>query len=243
MKTLSKAIAIASVATVSAVAQAEVAVTAGVMSDYVFRGVQSSTGSGYAAVDYTAGGFNAGVWAADLDDAGLEVDIYLGYGIELESGLALSAGYTRYEYTDNGANDFLNDSQDEFNIAVGFAGFGVNYVLGSNNDVGISGSPEEDQDFDVITLTYDAENWGVLVGMVDKDDIDSAIVGEAEYNWAEVYTSAEVAGLTVTATVGVQFGAEIDHDEDAMPLAGGQTVDTSSNDGYITFDISKSFDL
>ncbi len=245
MKTISKAIAIASLATVATAANAEVSVTGGVMSDYVFRGVSQSTGSGYAAVDYEQSGFYAGVWGADVGDS-LEVDIYLGYGIELESGLTLGAGYTQYEYTDNGDNvegDFeAGASQSEFNIALGIAGFGLNYVLGTNNDIGFNNVLEKDQDYDVITLTYDAETWGVLVGMVNKDDIDTVTVGEEEYNWAEIYTSADVAGLTVTATVGVQFGAEIDHDEGAA-LNNGQLVDTSSNDGYITFDISKSFDL
>jgi uncharacterized protein (TIGR02001 family) len=222
MKTISKAIAIASLATVATAANAEVAVTGGVMSDYVFRGISQSTGSGYAAVDYEESGFYAGVWGADVGDA-LEVDLYLGYGIELDSGVSISAGFTRYEYTSNRENADL--SQDEFNLNLGMAGFGIGYVLGSNNlDAG-------DQDYDVITLTYDAENWGFLVGMVDNDDQDNNPGSESEYNWAEVSTSAEVAGLTVGATVGVQFNAE----------AGG--ADTESNDGYITFDISKSFDL
>ena len=245
MKNLTKAIALASVATLATAAQAEVSVTAGVMSDYVFRGVQTSTGSGYAAVDYETGGFYAGVWAADLDDEGLEVDLYLGYGIELDNGLTLGAGYTRYEYTDDrdgfdttqvvegqsidvtigdgsGADGF---SQDEFSVNAGIAGFGLAYVLGTNN------ADSGDQDYDVITLTYDADNWGVLVGQVDLDDVDGTSDGEEEYNWAEISTSAEVAGLTVGATVGVQFGLEEDG------------VDGDSNDGYITFDISKSFDL
>ena len=222
MKTISKAIAIASLATVATAANAEVSVTGGVMSDYIFRGISQSSGSGYAAVDYEESGFYAGVWGADVDNA-LEVDLYLGYGIELDSGVSISAGFTRYEYTSNRVNADL--SQDEFNLNLGMAGFGIGYVLGSNNrDAG-------DQDYDVITLTYDAENWGVLVGMVDNDDQDNNPGSESEYNWAELSTSAEVAGLTVGATVGVQFNAE----------AGG--ADTASNDGYITFDISKSFDL
>lgn len=222
MKTISKAIAIASLATVATAANAEVSVTGGVMSDYVFRGISQSTGSGYAAVDFEESGFYAGVWGADVGDA-LEVDLYLGYGIELDSGFSVSGGFTRYEYTSNRANADL--SQDEFNVDLGMAGFGLGYVLGTNNlDAG-------DQDYDVITLTYDAENWGVLLGMVDNDDQDNNPGSESEYNWAEVSTSAEVAGLTVGATVGVQFNAE----------AGG--VDAASNDGYITFDISKSFDL
>ena len=86
-------------------------------------------------------------------------------------------------------------------------------------------------EYDVITLSYDAENWGILIGQVDNDESDNGGVGESEYNWAEISTSADVAGLTVGATVGVQFGAE----------DGG--ADVPSNDGYITFDISKQFDL
>lgn len=230
MKTISKAIAIASLATVATAANAEVSVTGGVMSDYVFRGISQSTGSGYAAVDFEESGFYAGVWGADVGNA-LEVDLYLGYGIELDSGFSVSGGFTRYEYTSNRANADL--SQDEFNVNFGMAGFGLGYVLGSNNlDAG-------DQDYDVITLTYDAESWGVLLGMVDTDDADNSDFGENEYNWAEVYTSAEVAGLTVTATVGVQFGSEADDEDNNLVNA----TDTASNDGYITFDISKSFDL
>ena len=222
MKTISKAIAIASLATVATAAYAEVSLTGGLVSDYYFRGVQSAEASGYASVDYEESGFYAGVWAID-NNSQLEVDIYLGYGIELDNGFSASAGFTRYEYTSNRVNADL--SQDEFNLNLGMAGFGIGYVLGSNNrDAG-------DQDYDVITLTYDAENWGVLVGMVDNDDQDNFPGTESKHNWAELSTSAEVAGLTVGATVGVQFNAE----------AGG--ADTASNDGYITFDISKSFDL
>lgn len=243
MKTLYKAIAIASLATVATAAQAEVSVTGGVMSDYVFRGVSQSTGSGYAAVDYEEGGFYAGVWGADVGDA-LEVDLYLGYGIELDSGFTASFGYTRYEYTDNASNDVAGESQDEFGLDLGIAGFGLGYVKGVNNDLGASSGPEDDQDYSVITVSYDSEQWGVLVGMRDADDVDNSSFGENEYSWAEIHTSADVAGLTVTATVGVQFGAESDIDSDGNTLSTtGGTVDVKSNDGYITFDISKSFDL
>lgn len=239
MKTLYKAIAIASLATVATAAQAEVSVTGGVMSDYVFRGVNTSSGSGYAAVDYEEGGFYAGVWGADIGDS-LEVDLYLGYGVELDNGISLGAGYTRYEYTGSSL------AQDEFEIEFGVAGFGLSYVLGDATletaeiagfvgaDASVFSSiagNDVDAEYSVITLSYNAENWGFLVGQLEFDEVENVNLNDTGYNWAEVTTSAEVAGLTVGATVGVQFGAE----------TLGQ--DTSSNDGYITFDISKGFDL
>lgn len=250
MKTLYKAIAIASLATVATAAQAEVSVTGGVMSDYVFRGINTSTGSGYAAVDYEQDGFYVGVWGADIGDS-LEVDLYLGYGIELDNGLSLGAGYTRYEYTGSKL------TQDEFAIDVGIAGFGLSYVMGSadgeiSDIVGlvafgalsdadstllgdeiadVVGTNDTDADYSVITLSYEAENWGFLVGSLDVDEVAGQNIGDSSYNWAELSTSADVAGLTVGASLGVQFGSEV----------GG--VDVPSNDGYITFDISKQFDL
>lgn len=228
MKSLFKAITVASLAATAAAAQAEVSVTAGFMSDYVFRGVQSDTGSGYVSVDLEQDGFYAGVWGADVAE-GLEVDFYTGYTGEVEN-FSYGIGYTRYEYTDNAAIGDGGESQDEISLDLGAAGFGFQYVYGINNDVGPD-SAQDDQDYSVYTLTYGQNNWGVLLGMVDADDVDGTTLGEAEYNWAEVSMSEDVAGFSITGTVGVQFGAE------------AEGVDADSNDGYITFDISKSFDM
>ncbi|HCH68932.1 MAG TPA: hypothetical protein DE042_00260, partial [Colwellia sp.] len=66
----------------------------GVVSQYIFRGVvQTDTASASAGVDYENSGFYVGTWAADVQD-GLEIDVYGGYGNELDNGLGYSVGFT-----------------------------------------------------------------------------------------------------------------------------------------------------
>lgn len=109
MKTLAKAVAVASLVSASAltaqVANAEVSFNAAVVSDYVFRGF-SFTDNGFAlqgGADYFhESGAYAGVWASNLDDGedtDIEYDLYAGYGLEV-SGLEIDLGYVAYKNVD-----------------------------------------------------------------------------------------------------------------------------------------------
>jgi uncharacterized protein (TIGR02001 family) len=235
MKSLTKAIAVASLATVATAANAEVSVTGGVMSDYVFRGVSVDTGSGYVSVDWDGGLFHAGIWSADITD-GLEIDIYAGLGGDLgDTGISWGIDLTRYEYT-GGDSGF---AQNELAVSAGIAGFSAQVVAGQNVDEGSDSltDEEEDRDYIVATLGWTNDTWGVVVGMVDADEKDGSssemLALEAEYKWAEVSITQEVSGFDVTAAIGGTFDGEVD----------GTDVGTDGEDGYITFDISRSFDL
>ena len=85
MKTLVKGIAIASLASTAGFAQAELSMTVGMVSDYVYRGVELGDAGAYTSIDYATGGFYAGVWAiSDGNTAdGIEYDIYAGYETEI----------------------------------------------------------------------------------------------------------------------------------------------------------------
>ena len=63
-----------------ATAQAGVSANAGMVSNYVFRGVeQTESASASAGLDYEhESGFYIGTWAADVE-AGLEYDLYAGW--------------------------------------------------------------------------------------------------------------------------------------------------------------------
>ena len=111
MKTLSKAVAIASLVSASAltaqVANAEVSFNAAVVSDYVWRGV-SQTDNGFAVqggADYShESGAYAGIWGSNVDygdDDNIEYDYYFGYATEV-SGLEVDAGYVSYNLDDSG---------------------------------------------------------------------------------------------------------------------------------------------
>ena len=123
MKTLSKAIAIASLVSASAltaqVANAEVAYNASVVSDYVWRG-QSQNDNGFAfqggADADVAENVSVGVWAStvmlDADDGEdtIEVDLYASYGFDL-AGMDASVGFVTYMYDES-------DASTEFNLAI-----------------------------------------------------------------------------------------------------------------------------
>jgi uncharacterized protein (TIGR02001 family) len=146
MKTLLKAIAVASLATATA-AQAEVSLTGGMVSDYVFRGVQLSDASAYASIDYAAGGFYAGVWAID-NNSMLERDVYLGYATTVgEVGVDVS--YTNYSYSNQGENN-----ETDLTLAVTFAGLGLSYADVSAEDA----AGNDAADSSVITANYTVGN-------------------------------------------------------------------------------------
>lgn len=269
MKSLTKAIAAASLATVATAAQAGVSTTVGGVSDYYFRGANLGDAAAYVSLDFEMGGFYAGVWAIDdgasgctnddmgttantSDDViscangndGLETDFYVGYAWENDV-ISLGIGYTLYEYT------YTRDLEHELNLSFGVAGFGLDVALGTDDD---EGSAMGDQaDYQVIELSYSSDVWGVKLGQKYTEDSNNYSTatggigaltgtGESEYKWAEFSASKEVGGFDFTATIGRTF--DIEAESVPVPNAGVVRTETASDGGeYIFLDVSKSFDL
>lgn len=94
------------------------------MSDYIFRGQWVSNGSAFGSVDIEAdNGFYIGAWGADVQ-AGLEYDLYLGYGGGTDN-VSWNVGFTGYYATDEAF-----DTQEEFNVGFGVGFMSVDYALG-----------------------------------------------------------------------------------------------------------------
>jgi uncharacterized protein (TIGR02001 family) len=123
MKTTTKAGLAASLIFASSLAQADLSANLGYASEYHYRGIFQKNSSANGGVDFEAGGFYAGTWAADVGD-GLEVDGYFGYGLDLGE-LGLSVGYTGYFYT----GDF-DDTYQEINLGAGFAMLSLDVAIG-----------------------------------------------------------------------------------------------------------------
>lgn len=232
-KALIRSLAVASALTAVSVT-AETSLTVGAVSDYYFRGSHLGDAGAYASVDYQRAGFSGGVWAIDdggtnADDEdiaggdGLEVDFYLGYGGEYQ-GFSYGVGYTRYEYT------YTGDFEHEYEITFGIAGFGLEYVDGVA-EADVPNGSDEEQDYDVISLSWAGEVVAVTVAEVSTDDIDNGNEGQSDYRYAEVSASKELSGFAFTATAGTVFDGEIDG------------MNAESGDGYIVLDVSKIFDL
>lgn len=106
MKTLSKAIAIASLVTASALtaqaAQAEVEYSAGIATTYLWRGTDLGGAAFSAAADYShESGAYAGLWASSGDTStGNEYDLYVGYGMEV-GDVSVDLSVATYTYNKN----------------------------------------------------------------------------------------------------------------------------------------------
>jgi len=214
MKTLFKAIAVASLATATA-AQAELSASVAVDSEYVFRGVTlDSDATTSATLEYAISGLTVGAWIAD-DEAG-ETDLYVSYGLNA-GGVDLGLSYTDYSYND------ASGGQQEIAVSASVKGLGLNYVDGSDDQNGADG------DYDVITLDYTFSNVNVLVGQVDYD--------AADYSYFEISGSlGQIAGVDASLTLTGTF------DESDATVAAAQEANIDLQDS-IVIGFSKAFDL
>ena len=202
MKTLkitAIAAALLAASSVSQVVSAEGSVSAniGYVSQYHYRGVQQTdAGSAYAGLDYGNGGFYIGTWAADVAD-GVEVDLYGGYGIELDSGLSLGLGVTTYQYT----GDF-DSAYNEINLSAGYGLFSVGYSQGKwDGKVGNEAATEGD--YSILTVSIESNGFSGTFGTYGQDS-------DGEY--FDLAYGTEIGSFDVG--VGLLFsGSDLDDDE------------------------------
>jgi uncharacterized protein (TIGR02001 family) len=154
MKTLSKAIALASLVSATAltaqVAQAEVGYSAGIATTYLWRGTDLGGAAFSAAADYShESGAYAGLWASSGDTAtGNEYDLYVGYGMEM-GDVAVDLSVATYTYNKNiaysvdvvtgeieGEEAGLGSPGElsEAILNVGYMGASVNYIADLASD-------------------------------------------------------------------------------------------------------------
>ncbi|MAM70896.1 MAG: hypothetical protein CMP91_07145 [Gammaproteobacteria bacterium] len=170
MKKLTKiaaGLALATAATVSTSAFAEVSYNVGYASEYYYRGIIQKASSASAGIDYEESGFYVGAWTADVG-AGLEYDIYGGFGYDFTDDISGSIGYTGYFYTD----DTFDDTYQEVNLGLSFAFVGLEYSFGEYDNYGA----EQDYDFFAITLEQ-AGFYGTYGTFGDDFDGDYFEVG------------------------------------------------------------------
>jgi len=99
-------------------------------SNYFWRGMtQTMDAPAYSGgFDYSSeNGFYAGTWGSNVafGGAGLELDTYLGYAGETDSGFGWDIGYINYAYPEVADADF-----SELYLSLSFAGLGFSYYLG-----------------------------------------------------------------------------------------------------------------
>ncbi len=167
---------------------------AGILSDYIFRGIPQDSGVGNGGLDVEYAGLYAGTWIADVG-VGIEYDLYAGYVYEFESGMYLGAGYTSYQYSDN-----FDDEYNEINFyaggTLGDVNLDLEYSTGNYNrefndeDGNVEGN---DYDFMAATVSY---NGAYLTYGDFGDDADDALGRHLELGY-----TMELGGLELTGAV------------------------------------------
>ncbi len=183
---------------------------AGILSDYIFRGITQSSGVGNGGLDVEYMGFYAGTWLADVDE-GIEYDLYAGYVYEFESGFYLGAGYTTYQYSDD-----FDDDYNEINFYAG-GSFGdvsldLEYTTGEYDGEFTDDDGDTGDEYDFIALTVGYAGAYATYGTFGDDAEDS--LGE----YFEVGYTMEIGGLEVTGAVVHHYdftdGTSVNSDDD-----------------------------
>ena len=201
MKTFTKTLIATALLTTGAAAQADVSGSVGVATSYLFRGFDLSAGSAAVSgsLDYTEGGFYAGIWGSSGDDTyGTEYDLYAGFAGEV-GGLGYDVGYIDYNYpTIEGAADF-----EEWYVGLSYDAFGLYAYDGIDADytyINLSASlgdftlaygdfiSGDDFDGSHIDLTYAIGDLGFTFSQGSGDSYEAAAFSPEELQFVVSYS-------------------------------------------------------
>lgn len=136
------------------------------VSKYVFRGFWQQDNSLQPSLEISAGGFTAGVWAAQaLKDRtsawakGTEVDFYGSYEFALPNDFALTVGVTSYQYPKNRPS--LGELNNTFEGNVGLSG--------AVGPVSLAATYYHDWDLDSDTFEFGASFGNEINGTVSYE--------------------------------------------------------------------------
>lgn len=163
---------------------ADFGATVGLGSNYIFRGVGQNSGdpSAFGDVNFSAGGFYAGVWAGQVDygtETDVEYDLYVGK--EFTAGdITVDVSYIDYNYSSFDAlTDFEESDLDveEVAVSVGYKAITASYFAGLSDapdymqlsvDLGVADVTVGDYDtvgqHYMVSKTIDVEGVDVTFG-------------------------------------------------------------------------------
>lgn len=203
--------AVSTITTVAVATELEVSSNAGVVSNYVWRGMTQTADVAaiQGGIDFTYGGVYAGTWASNVDfgsAATTEIDGYLGYAGEV-AGIGYDLGYIKFGYVNEAG---LNFDEGYFGLSkdFGVASLGAKYSKGLNDgydlsDIDVTASVALPKDYSLDLGWGDYEDYGTRysVGASKSfDKVDFSLV----YN--EYSADAGSASDEKSVVVGVSTG-------------------------------------
>jgi uncharacterized protein (TIGR02001 family) len=221
---IASTIAAASVVAPS-MAAAEISGSLGIASMYLWRGqdVSAGTANVSGSLDFTTdAGFYVGTWISSAGTAvaggttSTETDFYVGFGGEA-GGLSYDLSYITYVYPefDVGAGEL-----GEIILGLGMGGFSATLYsyAGWEKNISDGGDGSTDMSFgddNYVTLGYDYEDFGILVGtwMYEADDSDYTHVDLS-------YSPIENLTFTVSKVVDSDKFSPVSDDQDPLFVVG-----------------------
>lgn len=185
-------------------AAAEVAFNAGVMSQYIFRGVTQRDGASImGGADYThKSGLYLGTWFAQVGNSGnlgnsqgLEIDVYGGYNANI-GDLGLGAGFTSYQYTDKitSTKTGFDTSYNELNFKASYGPFTATLNPGYREATPGTGSKDAKYLFSSVKAEF-----GGFYGLYGHWDWDSN--GPKDGNYLQAGYKTSLGGMDLEAAV------------------------------------------
>ena len=175
-------------------------------SEYIFRGVPQADSSPFVGADIEHAGFFAGIWGADVEQAGiaaplqdegegLEIDYYGGYSGNVGE-FGFGVGATWYTYTDDFDDEYL-----ELNLNGSWRFLSVDVAIGEYDN---GADPTLDYQFYSVTGEYN-KFYGTVGIFADDFDgeyyevgyADTLSVGDVDlfdYSFAAIYSSDDLLG-------------------------------------------------
>ena len=207
MSILKTASAVGLAAALSApVMAAEVSGNVTLASDYSFRGISQTTrdpaiqGGFDIETDF---GLSIGTWASNVnfgDDTSMELDVYVGYGMEINDTMSWSVSFTRFEYPSEG--DALDYNEVGGSFSFGDATVGLIF---SNEYLAISDAQWFYPYIDYSVPTGDSFSLDVHLGINLADD---PIFGtEDQYIDYSVSVTVPVSGVDLGLAI---VGSDLD---------------------------------
>lgn len=186
---------------------------AGILSDYIFRGIPQDTGVGNGGLDLEYAGFYLGTWLADVGD-GIEYDLYGGYVYEFENGFYVGAGYTSYQYSDD-----FDDEYNEINLytggSAGDVSLDLEYSIGEyNGDFGDGNGGIEGDEYTFLAGTI-GYNGAYLTYGDFGDDADDDLGHYFEVGYTMDLAGFEVTGAVVHTSDADNLGTDDDDETEA----------------------------
>ena len=182
---------------------ADVSGSLGYTSDYVWRGISQSGGSGAMQLDLMLekNGLYGGVWASQVDfgdEATYEMDFYGGYELWLSDKWSIDVGVLQYNW-DKGYDDV-----EEGFVKVGLKDLSVGYYVDLSNS---------DNTYMEVGYTLPFIKWvdlGINYGRFDEDNdfwkvSMGKILGNKWYVNAEIYEDARQGQFTDHANIGLYY--------------------------------------